>query len=121
MTRTEFFKLVTEAGAEDRKVSLAAQDALIDWWRDEGEQNAEDARELEDARDAQGAAEERAGAAENAAENLRYELDDLKDSIVEMICSVCLHDIRHDPICRTCAQAQVDRHVATYPRLAARA
>lgn len=127
MTRTEFFNLVTEAGAEDRKVSLAARGALIDWWRDEGEQNAEAARELEGARDAQATAEEREASAVNAQEAAEFALAQLQASAVEMICSVCLHDIRHAPICRTCVEASVDRHVATYPsthslpRLAARA
>lgn len=121
MTRTEFTDLVTKCGNPDRGTAIAAQDALIDWWRDEGEQNEESARELEDARDAQASAEEHTEEVDRELERVRGELDDLKGSTVEMICSVCLHDIRHDPICRTCAQAQVDRHVATYPRLAARA
>jgi len=110
VTRTEFTDLVTACGNPDRGTALAAQDALIDWWRDEGEQNAEDARKLEDA-------EERAEEIDRDLERVRGELDDLRDSI----CSVCLHDIRHDPICRSCVEASADRHVASYPRLTARA
>lgn len=120
MTRTEFFKLVTEAGAEDRKVSLAAQDALIDWWRDEGGELVLASERLADCGEVR-------REAEATAERLREELYDLQASVVEMICVVCLHDIRHAPICRACVEASVDRHVASYssthslPRLAARA
>jgi hypothetical protein len=121
MTRIKFTDLVTACGNPDRGTAIAAQDALIDWWRDEGEQNAEDARELEDARDAQASAEERAAELENARDTAEEYLEALEEARPEMICSVCLHDIRHEPICRTCVEASVDRHVATYPRLAARA
>lgn len=100
MTRTEFVMLVEQAAT-----SSEARVALTDWWRDEGERNAGAARELEYARDARATAEERAAELENARDTAEEYLEALEEARPEMICVVCLHDIRGPYVCVTCAKA----------------